>query len=359
MNPTIRIDLENAESRHLEPVGDILLEPKPVIGKDEATRFLFDIWKLSGSLTALTGERDQNFRLDTDDGRKFVLKVYNRGEGHEERDLQYKLMALAKRQSEIEIPHIHPTLTGELEAYVTIDGFAHAAVLMTRLDGIAPESAASAGFRYALGRAAGALASTLDGFDHVAASRELLWNQMLLPKLAGMADLIEDAGRRRWIVDHISRFEAEIAPRASQLPNQIIHNDLNPSNILVHPHRSHQILGIIDFGDAVRAPRINELAVSASYFLKPGDGLVDSLSAIVEGYETFVRLSDEEIALLPDLIRTRLATRILLTHWRNARFPMNSAYIMRNVPNAWSIIDAVTDVSPAEIFKNMQERRQS
>lgn len=106
-------------------------------------------------------------------------------------------------------------------------------------------------------------------------------------------------------------------------------------------------IGVIDFGDAVHAPRINELAIAASYFIDPALGLDASLATLVEGYRQEAELLPEELELLPDLICTRLATRILLTHWRNSHFPENSAYIMRNLANAWTLVDTINHRGPA------------
>jgi Ser/Thr protein kinase RdoA (MazF antagonist) len=80
----------------------------------------------------------------------------------------------------------------------------------------------------------------------------------------------------------------------------------------------------------VRAPRIFDLAVAASYRLGDASGA----KRFLEGYETLSPLKEVELALLPLLVRCRLATTLLITQWRAAQFPQNRAYILRNYPAA-------------------------
>ena len=164
---------------------------------------------------------------------------------------------------------------------------------------------------------------------------------MYLGSLGGMVDLVEEPHRRDWLKAHIEEFEVDIRPRALRLPAQVIHNDLNPSNIRVDPTDPERVLSLIDFGDATYAPRINELAVACSYFLCSKD-VARSIWDMASGHETHQPLEDEEIELLPQLIRTRLATRLLLTHWRHSRFSHQADYILRNLANAWRALDAIT-----------------
>jgi Ser/Thr protein kinase RdoA (MazF antagonist) len=42
---------------------------------------------------------------------------------------------------------------------------------------------------------------------------------------------------------------------------QVIHSDANPENVLVAGKR----LGFIDFGDAIKAPLVFDVAIAASY----------------------------------------------------------------------------------------------
>jgi Ser/Thr protein kinase RdoA (MazF antagonist) len=98
------------------------------------------------------------------------------------------------------------------------------------------------------------------------------------------------------------------------LPRQAIHNDANPENILIDA--DGDVSGFIDFGDALKAPRIIEVATAASYLRTGDENPLKFIEAFVEGYHQRSPLSDAEFNLLFDLIRTRLAVTLILLYWR-------------------------------------------
>ena len=64
--------------QRLDPSANDPLASMPPAFSDEAARqVLHDGFGLTGSLTALAGERDQNFRVDTADGQRFLFKISN------------------------------------------------------------------------------------------------------------------------------------------------------------------------------------------------------------------------------------------------------------------------------------------
>jgi len=109
------------------------------------------------------------------------------------------------------------------------------------------------------------------------------------------------------------------------------------SNLMIDPVLRHRVTGVIDFGDIVRAPRINEFAVTASYFITQTADPVQQIGEILAGIGPGLRLLPQEIGLLPDLIKARLATRMLLSGWRAQLFPANRTYILRSNQSAWAV----------------------
>jgi len=108
-----------------------------------------------------------------------------------------------------------------------------------------------------------------------------------------------------------------VQPKLPSLRRQVIHGDLNADNILVADDRE-SIVGVIDFGDMVRAPLVMEIAIAASY-LRVGDGEALSLIApFITGFNRITALEDIELELLFDLIRARLVTTITILRWRLA-----------------------------------------
>ena len=62
--------------------------PAPAMEQDAVSAFVAGHFGLEGDLKPLVSERDQNFRLTTGDGSRYVVKIYNPGESTEVLDFQ-------------------------------------------------------------------------------------------------------------------------------------------------------------------------------------------------------------------------------------------------------------------------------
>ena len=68
----------------------------------------------------------------------------------------------------------------------------------------------------------------------------------------------------------LDRFDS-IAPQFPDWRWQVVHNDLNPHNVLCAPDAPDRIAGVLDFGDMVRTPLVCDLAVAAAYRIDRDD----------------------------------------------------------------------------------------
>ena len=59
---------------------DIIATPAPEVPESLVAAMLARDYELAGNLTPLVSERDQNFRLETADGRVLVVKIANSAE---------------------------------------------------------------------------------------------------------------------------------------------------------------------------------------------------------------------------------------------------------------------------------------
>src|SRR6266568_1756583 len=60
----------------------------PAFAEEAARRILRDGFGVTGALTALAGERDQNFRVDTAGGQRFLFKISNPADTRPVLDMQ-------------------------------------------------------------------------------------------------------------------------------------------------------------------------------------------------------------------------------------------------------------------------------
>jgi Ser/Thr protein kinase RdoA (MazF antagonist) len=120
------------------------------------------------------------------------------------------------------------------------------------------------------------------------------------------------------------------------LPNQPVHNDLNPHNVVVDPETHAIVAGIIDFGDLTCTARVNDLAITAAYQVADDDDPLAPACEMIAAYHAVLPLEPAEFSVLFDLIATRMAMTIVISSWRAARYPANRNYILRNNSAAWA-----------------------
>ena len=95
-----------------------------------------------------------------------------------------------------------------------------------------------------------------------------------------------------------------VVPALDHLPHQVIHNDANGHNVLVGDDGA--VTGLIDFGDVVWSARVCGLAVAGAYAMQGERTRRARSSPLVRGYHEVTPLRTDELAVLYDLMRTRL-----------------------------------------------------
>jgi Ser/Thr protein kinase RdoA (MazF antagonist) len=330
----------------------VLASPVPEVSEREAEAIFRDIYGREGVAEPLAGERDRNFRLRAPEGATFVLKITNPVEDPSVTAFQTAaLRHVAQADPDFPVPRVVPTLAGRLIAWSDgADGRPRAVRLFTWLDGVllGGRVLAPAGL-HDLGRTLARLAVALAGFSHPAERHPLLWDMQHAVALRPLLTLIPDETARGWVAQLIDRFEARVLPQLADLPAGVIHNDLTGSNLLMRADDDQRVAGVIDFGDLVRAPLMQELGVTASYHLDPAEGadLFAPVAPLLAGYQAVRPLTEPEALVLFDLIATRLALRGLIPAWRAALYPDNREYLMRNAGRAWQVMGRVAEMDPA------------
>ncbi|MEO8241073.1 MAG: phosphotransferase [bacterium] len=323
-------------------LGASLTTPPPTLTAAEAAALAEAHFGLTGVLTRLTSERDLNFQLTTPTGR-FVLKLANRAEPPALTDLQTRAL-IHLETTTLPVPRVIRTRHGATEA-LTPHGTLR---LLTWLDGMPQyQTQRSPSQCAAMGTIAANLSLGLRSFSHPAADHFLQWDikqashlRPLLPDIA--ADL------RPLATEVLNRFDRAIAPHLPDLRAQIVHNDLNPHNVLVDPQDPGRITGILDFGDMVKTPLICDAAVAAAYQIDPAAPR-HSLQTFAAAYHAALPLTALEARLLPDLTATRMLTTLAVASARAARYPDNAAYILRNLPTAAAGLQALANCQPIEL----------
>ncbi|HET8603288.1 MAG TPA: aminotransferase class III-fold pyridoxal phosphate-dependent enzyme [Marmoricola sp.] len=295
--------------------SDPLAEPPPRLDLDALHAALAGEWGLEGELTALHGERDRNFRVDTGAGH-YLLKVHNPADDRSVLDLQCSALRHIRAVApELPVPAVVVATDGSpWRELVGRDGRRSYAWVMSWLDGRhpAPEEL-TAPVLQQWGRTAARLGRALRGFVHPAAGYPIAWDVRRLPGLRSRLPAVDPA-RRPAVAAVLDRFDEHVSADLRPLRAQVVHNDLAPTNVLVDADLA--VSGITDFGDMTHTALVCDLAVAAADVLS---GRADGLEAVPDllaGYHEVTPLEPAELALVADLMAGRYAATVLITAWR-------------------------------------------
>src|SRR5215471_13421511 len=322
---------------------DPLESTPPAFDGEAARRILQDGFGVeSPSLTLLDGERDQNFRVDTPDGQRFLFKISNPADGLAVVELQTAaLRHIEQVDPGLPVMRALPTATGV--PWVEVpgpDGRTYPVRLFSFLPGrVTANTALTTQAIWSFGQTTARLGRALRGFFHPADDYEILWDISRVLGLRPLLNHVPDAARRAQVERVLGRFETRVAPMLPGLRAQVIHGDMSLDNVLLGDDLL--VSGIVDFGDMTHAPLVCDLAVSVADVLHGRDDAIDAAEVLIGGYVSVTPLEDEEAALLADLVTARLATEVTVAAWHVGLYPDNAAYITSSEPGARAFLDAI------------------
>ncbi|MEQ9885773.1 phosphotransferase [Pectobacterium zantedeschiae] len=336
---------------------ELMTQAVPQVSCQQALAIAQQEYGLFGQMSLLQGERDMNFCLTVTPEERYMLKVINVAESVDVSDFQTSLLLhLARQAPELPVPRIRLTKAGQPETSVEIDGVLLRVRLVSYLAGIPQHLVSpSTALMPQLGSTLAQLDRALHGFTHPAASRSLLWDISRAEQVRPYLDFVSEPQQYQHLQRIFDRYESDVAPLLTTLRRQVIHNDLNPHNVLVDSSAPLRVTGIIDFGDAVFAPLICEVATALAYQIGDGTDLLEHVVPFVAAYHQRVPLALEEIALLPDLIATRMALTLTIAQWRASCYPDNREYLLRNVPRSWRSLQRIATYSHAQFVARLQQ----
>ena len=286
------------------------------------------------STQLLACERDQIFLLTTLDGTRCVWRYTHPGEERSVSDFQTQIMLhISKHAPNLPIPHVFPSLTGASEILVTMENGQQSVVrLISFIQGspIANFGTCSTALRQSMACNLAQIDVALKDFNHTAQHHRLLWDIQHILELRDLQHHVQDEELGKLIAEGFDNFEQHVLPVYPSLRKQVIHNDLNYSNTLVENIESTELLGIIDFGDAIYGPLIQELGVAAAYHVVDNENPLTAVLELVTCFHQINPLQKEELAILFDLIVARCVMTIVITAWRATLYPSNRDYILRN-----------------------------
>ena len=103
---------------------------------------------------------------------------------------------------------------------------------------------------------------------------------------------------------------ARVAPRATRLPQAIVHGDPNPGNVVVC---DDEVRGLIDFDFVHESERVYDVGAFVDEFARADDDAalaLERIGALVAAYEAEAPLTADERDVLPDAMLRHAATLV-------------------------------------------------
>jgi 4-aminobutyrate aminotransferase-like enzyme/Ser/Thr protein kinase RdoA (MazF antagonist) len=286
---------------HMPPeVPSLATAPRLTVANAE--QVAGEIFGVTSRAAELPSERDQNFGLTADDGRRFVLKIANAAERRDMLDAENACMR------HLAATGLAPAPVPGRDGQEIAQHGEHLIRLLTWIDGrtLGDAPRRSDALLTDLGRAVGLVDGTLASFDHPALHREFHWDLAHAPELVERhLERIPDPGLRQVIIIMLALHRDMVTPLLPSVRRSAIHGDANDYNVLIDP-RTERVTGIVDFGDMVFSHTVNDLAIAMAYASLGQPDPLASAGRVAAGYHAVHPLTDDEIAVLFGLMGMRL-----------------------------------------------------
>jgi 4-aminobutyrate aminotransferase-like enzyme/Ser/Thr protein kinase RdoA (MazF antagonist) len=329
------------------------------IPENEAKQVAIDFYGLKGKFKNLISERDQNYRIKTDDGNCYVLKIANVDEDPDVIDFQIQaLLHIQQQDPTLPVPRILKNKKGSFtDIFESAIGTRHIVYALTYLQGTIIEDVPPPSPRMMqnLGSMMGRLSLALRGFFHSHARHELIWDTMRSLSLRQHTDKIEDPVIRQNVEVIFEHMEKEVMPKLKGLRQQVIHGDATAMNTLTNPDIPDSITGVLDFGDLIYAPLVIEVANTVDNENLGSDGYLDGLINVTVGFDRVLPLEEEEIDLLYDLLLARQAVTITIIAWRRVMCPDQPEYLQDTEAFAGNTIASLMKVGRKQVTNMLRD----
>src|SRR5258707_2130340 len=313
---------------------------------DVAARIAREVYGLEAAIRVLPGEYDDNFQLQAEDSREFVLKLMHPAREDSFVDMQCRALThLAGGAPHLVLPRVIATAKGELYTRVSLEDEASLLVwLVSYLAGatLAATMPLSPELLGSLGRLLAEIDVALLDFAHPCAQRFLKWDLSRSNWARDYLGHIADSERRVLAKKFLNLFEEDAVPRFPLLRRSVIYGDANDHNALVDPN-AKRVVSVIDFGDMHEGLAVGEPAIAAAYAILGKDDPLAAAGSVLAGYHEILPLTEEEIAAFFALMAARLAVSVVNSTHRKSLVP-DDPYVTASEAPAWEALERLTAI---------------
>ncbi len=320
------------------------------ISSEQAEDWAKRYYGLDGTASALTGEVDFNFKIQTVENKCFTLKISRPETDKKELAFQAAMLHhLAQKNKDFQIPANVLLKDGTWGTEVQ-DQFGRMRWLRLQewvegrvVDRVNPQLPA---LWRSWGKVAGQLSQALQDFDHPGAHRQFRWDPSNVLDCQPFIAYLRDEQEKEIAQHFFDHFDKSVVPHLPHLRKSVNHNDCHELNVIAsHDSLQPQIIGVIDFGDAVYTHTINELAIAAAYAAMEQADPLATISQVLEGYHQAFPLEEKEVEVLFPLIAARLLISVSYSALNRVKEPEN-AYLQISDQKAWRLLKQLREIHP-------------
>lgn len=302
-------------------------------------KWLYTTYGIQGKATLLAGELDSNFKIETKNGLKFLLKIHQSDTPEDWINFQESLLQKAGSLNlPFQINQSIPSLDGK---NVTIfeNRFAR---LLTWVEGepLGLKKPHTLELCYSIGYGLGLLSKGLSSFQHPQAKRDFKWD---------ISNFVHWEVNQNYFKERLENIDPSL------FRSGVVYNDANDYNILVQADSGGlKFSGLIDFGDAIYTHIINDVAIACTYLMLKKKNPLRIAAEIVKGYHSAFPLLEEELEALYTLIGVRLSMSLIISEENAHLFPENE-YLQISSKDARDLIQIWRNTNPewvCAVFRN-------
>ncbi len=302
---------------------------------------------------------DQNFKITSEEGLRYLVKVHDANESLGVINLQEEVIAqLSTEMPEIKLPENHKNSKGQSITRVSDnDGIVYSLRVLNFIDGIFLANRAEPdSINYAaIGEVIGKTDKALSGYRHSAASRlDIPWDMKNTHLVIPLSKYIQAPEKRRLVDYYFSQYESRIYAKLTQQRMSVIHGDLHGMSLLTQEVKGEvNVTGLIDFGDTTYTYTICNIATAAAdAYINSGHNL-SSVIEMVKGYHYQYPLTDGEIEILYYLIATRLCTYLSMSAYTQQTTPENS-HATKKDKKSWNALRSLIKINPVKFERQVK-----
>ena len=293
------------------------------------------------TLKKLNSERDKNFIINIDKKSTYVLKISNPEESIHLLKLQDIILKKLNKRSDIK-NFIPKKIHSSIKIYKDeLDRTCNVRILNFIKGKMYANVNHNKKLENSLGTLLGHLSKELQNLNDPYAIRKFEWDPSNISWINKEIQMFKNKNKKI-IIKNLKEHNIFTTKNINNLRFSLTHGDANNYNLVVNKNK---VCGLLDYGDMIYAPTINDLAVSLSYALMNKEDLYSTLKNIVTSYHNIFQITFDEIFSLMTLVKARLTITVVMAEKQRKKFPDNK-YLSISEKDAWRLLYKLDSINP-------------